>query len=49
MPNNSSNNNVVLVNVPGSEKVSDAFKQKVVQIASDLGTNPNFLMAVMSF
>jgi peptidoglycan hydrolase-like protein with peptidoglycan-binding domain len=46
------NNNIggfTLVNVPGSEKVSTAFREKVVKIAADLGTNPNFLMAVMSF
>ena len=46
---NNSNGAFALVNVPGSERVSPAFKEKVVQIASDLGTNPNFLMAVMSF
>src|ERR1044071_1211337 len=40
---------VILLDVPGSENVSQAFKDKVVKIASDLGTNPNFLMAVMSF
>ena len=40
---------VALLPVPGIEKVSDAFKQKVIQIASDLKVNPNFLMAVMSF
>jgi peptidoglycan hydrolase-like protein with peptidoglycan-binding domain len=40
---------VVLLDVPGSKNVSQAFKDKVVKIASDLGTNPNFLMAVMSF
>lgn len=51
MPDNSGNNSggFALVNVPGSERVSPAFKEKVVQIAADLGTNPNFLMAVMSF
>jgi peptidoglycan hydrolase-like protein with peptidoglycan-binding domain len=38
-----------LVNVPGIENVSDAFKEKVVKIAADLGTDPNFLMAIMSF
>jgi peptidoglycan hydrolase-like protein with peptidoglycan-binding domain len=43
------NGSFALVNVPGSEKVSQVFKDKVVKIASDLGTNPNFLMAVMSF
>jgi peptidoglycan hydrolase-like protein with peptidoglycan-binding domain len=40
---------VTLLNVPGSEKVSGAFKDKVVKIAADLGANPNFLLAVMSF
>jgi hypothetical protein len=50
MPDNGNGNGgFALVNVPGSERVSPAFKEKVVQIASDLGTNPNFLMAVMSF
>ena len=51
MPDNNSNGAgaFTLVNVPGSDRVSDAFKEKVVKIASDLGTNPNFLMAVMSF
>ena len=38
-----------LVNVPGIETVSDAFKEKVVKIATDLQTDPNFLMAIMSF
>ena len=38
-----------LVAVPGVENTSQAFKDKVVQIAERLGTNPNFLMAVMSF
>jgi peptidoglycan hydrolase-like protein with peptidoglycan-binding domain len=52
MPDNNSNghnNGFALVNVPGSERVSPVFKEKVVQLANDLGTNPNFLMAVMSF
>jgi len=49
MPDNNSNGGFALVNVPGSDKVSQAFKEKVVGIAIDLGTNPNFLMAVMSF
>jgi hypothetical protein len=40
---------VFLVAVPGLEKVSDAFKQKLVQIAASLKVNPNFLLAVMSF
>ena len=38
-----------LIAVPGSENTSQAFKDKVVQIAARLDTNPNFLMAVMSF
>ncbi|HSE16396.1 MAG TPA: peptidoglycan-binding protein [Pyrinomonadaceae bacterium] len=38
-----------LVNVPGIENVSEAFKEKVVKIAADLETDPNFLMAIMSF
>lgn len=46
---NNGNGGFALVNVPGSERVSPVFKEKVVQLASDLGTNPNFLMAVMSF
>ena len=46
MPNNRT---VALVDVPGINNVSQEFKDKVVQIATDLGTNPNFLMAVMSF
>jgi peptidoglycan hydrolase-like protein with peptidoglycan-binding domain len=52
MPDNNGNNSnggFTLVNVPGSDHVSPGFKEKVVQIANDLGTNPNFLMAVMSF
>jgi len=40
---------VALLPVPGLEKTSDAFKTKVIQIASDLKVNPNFLTAVMSF
>lgn len=47
MPNNSSI--VALVDVPGIGKVSQEFKDKVVLIAADLETNPNFLTAVMSF
>jgi peptidoglycan hydrolase-like protein with peptidoglycan-binding domain len=38
-----------LIDVPGTENTSQEFKDKVVQIAERLGTNPNFLMAVMSF
>ena len=38
-----------LVNVPGIENVSDAFKEKVIKMAADLETDPNFLMAIMSF
>jgi peptidoglycan hydrolase-like protein with peptidoglycan-binding domain len=40
---------IALVNVPGIENVSQEFKLKVVQIARELGCDPNFLMAVMSF
>ncbi len=40
---------VKLLNIRGSENVSEEFKDKVVQIAERLQTNPNFLMAVMSF
>jgi peptidoglycan hydrolase-like protein with peptidoglycan-binding domain len=40
---------IKLLNIRGSENVSDEFKDKVVQIAERLETNPNFLMAVMSF
>jgi peptidoglycan hydrolase-like protein with peptidoglycan-binding domain len=38
-----------LINVPGSENTSQVFRDRVGQIAERLGTNPNFLMAVMSF
>ncbi len=38
-----------LINVPGIEKTSDAFRQKVIQIAANLDIDPNFLMAIMSF
>jgi peptidoglycan hydrolase-like protein with peptidoglycan-binding domain len=38
-----------LAPVPGIEKTSQAFRQKVIDIAQHLGTDPNFLMAVMSF
>lgn len=38
-----------LIDVPGIENTSRDFRDKVVQIAERLGTNPNFLMAVMSF
>lgn len=38
-----------LANVPGIEKVSEEFKEKVVQVAADIETDPNFLMAIMSF
>lgn len=40
---------IVILDVPGSHNVSQDFKDKVMQIADRLGTNPNFLMAVMSF
>lgn len=38
-----------LINVPGIENTTDEFRQKVIQIASNLDTDPNFLMAIMSF
>jgi peptidoglycan hydrolase-like protein with peptidoglycan-binding domain len=38
-----------LVPVRGIDNTSQAFRDKVVQIAARLETNPNFLMAVMSF
>jgi peptidoglycan hydrolase-like protein with peptidoglycan-binding domain len=38
-----------LINVPGSENVNTAFKDKVIRIAAALQTDPNFLMAIMSF
>lgn len=38
-----------LVKMRGIESTSPEFQDKVVQIAERLGTNPNFLMAVMSF
>lgn len=37
-----------LLPVAGSQHVDQAFKDRVVQIAKGLGTDPNFLMAVMS-
>jgi peptidoglycan hydrolase-like protein with peptidoglycan-binding domain len=40
---------IVLVDVPGIERVSQEFKEKVMQIAANLRVNPNFLMAIMSF
>lgn len=46
MPNE---NGIALVDVPGSDRVSQAFKDKVQVIAADIGVNPNFMMAVMSF
>jgi len=48
MPDNESGT-ITLVNVIGIENVSQGFKDKVMLIAADLGVNPNFLMAVMSF
>ncbi len=48
MPDNN-DSAVVLLNIKGSENTSQEFKDKVVQIASRLKTNPNFLMAVMAF
>jgi peptidoglycan hydrolase-like protein with peptidoglycan-binding domain len=38
-----------LVQVPGIEKTSAAFRDKVIHIAAEIGTDPNFLMAIMSF
>lgn len=38
-----------LAAVPGIEKTSDAFRQNVIYIARGLGTDPNYLMAIMSF
>ena len=38
-----------LIAVPGFEKTSLEFRDKVIAIAERLKTNPNFLMAVMSF
>lgn len=38
-----------LVPVRGIENVSQQFKERVIQIASDLNINPNHLMAVISF
>lgn len=38
-----------LVQVPGIEKTSEEFRNKVIDIAIELETDPNFLMAVMSF
>ena len=38
-----------LVNVPGIENTSAAFRKKVLKIADRLLIEPNFLMAIMSF
>ncbi len=38
-----------LVNVPGIENTSEAFRKKVLEIADRLLIDPNFLMAIMSF
>ena len=38
-----------LVNVPGIENTSAAFRKKVLEIADRLLIEPNFLMAIMSF
>ncbi|HEV7645972.1 MAG TPA: peptidoglycan-binding protein [Pyrinomonadaceae bacterium] len=40
---------VNLVNVPGIENTSEAFRNKVIEIADRLLIDPNFLMAIMSF
>jgi peptidoglycan hydrolase-like protein with peptidoglycan-binding domain len=44
-----SNGRFKLIRVRGIENTGQAFRDKVVQIAGRLDTNPNFLMAVMSF
>ncbi len=38
-----------LVKVPGIENTSEEFRTKVIAIAASLETDPNFLMAIMSF
>ncbi len=38
-----------LTPVPGIENTSQAFRLKVIRIAQSLDTDPNFLMAIMSF
>lgn len=38
-----------LIPVPGIEKTSREFREKVIRIAESLGTDPNYLMAIMSF
>ena len=38
-----------LLPVVGIVKTSAAFREKVIRIARDLGTDPNYLMAIMSF
>ena len=40
MPGDNNNGAFAPADVPGSEKVSQALKEKVVKIASGLGTNP---------
>jgi len=47
MPDN--NADVLFIKVPGFENCSQSFLNKVREIALNLGVNPNFLMAVMSF
>lgn len=37
------------VKIPGIENTSQAFRDRVVVIARDLGLDPNYLMAIMSF
>jgi len=49
MADTDASGSIIMLDIPGSDKVSEAFKDKVMQIAADLGINPNFLMAVMSF
>ena len=38
-----------LLPVAGMEKTTTAFQKKVIRIAQGLGTDPNYLMAIMSF
>ncbi len=39
----------ILLPVVGMEKTSSAFREKVIRIAKGLETDPNYLMAIMSF
>ena len=38
-----------LVDVPGVQNTTRAFRDKVIAIAEEIRTDPNFLMAIMSF